>query len=260
MSCHAMSCHVMSCSCHVMSCHVMSCHVMSCHVMSCHTHSYLYRARFGVKPDWGSELDHVFNSNMRRTATVLLWSCIVYKCMYISVVVYKCMYISVVVYKCMFKCRCVNKCYSTNDWLYTVADLGGGGPQGAMAPPNGLKKKIFLHDLKIFFLNVYLHYFLKYLNYPPSNFGWKTPSTTQLPPPLEFTNLIDNPTSKSGRKLKTLSTTPPRIDEPQSTTPPSKIGRKTLSTTPPSNWRPERKFAPPPQIQFLDPPLIIYEL
>ena len=83
----------------------------------------------------------------------------------------------------------------------------------------------------------------------------------------------------SGRK--THSTTPLRIHGTSSTYPPSKLGRKTPSTTPRSNSRnlidypPPLEIGPenysinyppprihgrngnsPPQIQFLDPPLI----
>ena len=76
----------------------------------------------------------------------------------------------------------------------------------------------------------------------------------QLPPPLEFTNLIDYP--PSGNRART---TPPPLEfttEPHRL-PPLEIGPENSVNYPPSNSRPEGKFAPPPpQIQFLDPPLV----
>ena len=83
-----------------------------------------------------------------------------------------------------------------------------GGPQGAMAPPNGLKKIFFFTLIK---------------KIVKKNFSRNS------------RNLIDYPPSKSGRKTATSSTTPPPLE----------IGAGKLINYPPSNSRPERKFAPP---------------
>ena len=86
--------------------------------------------------------------------------------------------------------------------------------------------------------------FTNLIDYPPSKSGRKTPSTT---PSLEFTNLIDYPPPpplEIGPE-NSINYPPPLeftnlIDYP----PPSKSGRKTPSTTPPSN-SPRNRFGPP---------------
>ena len=136
--------------------------------------------------------------------------------------------------------------------LSTVADPGG--PQGAMAPPNGLKKKIFFTlPKKKFFFKFFLHNFLNYWNYPPRIRIHGTSSTTppriragklhQLPP-LESTEPHRLPPSNSGRK--TPSTTPPRIHGTSSTTPLRIRAGKLLDQLPPPRIHGRNGNSPPP--------------
>ena len=95
--------------------------------------------------------------------------------------------------------------------------------------------------------------FTNLIDYPPSKSGRKTPSTT--PPSNSRTSSTTPPPSKSGRK--TPSTTPPPSNSRTSSTtpPPSKSGRKTPSTTPPRIHEPHR-LPPPPRNRFGPPQLL----
>ena len=134
-----------------------------------------------------------------------------------------------------------------------VADLGG--PQGAMAPPpNGLKK-IFFTPLKIFFYVILVFKELRLLDYTPAlEIGPE--NSVNYPPPLSnLRNPSTTPPRNRAGKLRQLPPPPSNLRNP-STTPPLEIGpENSVNYPPPSNLRPERKFAPPPKIQFLDPPL-----
>ena len=139
-----------------------------------------------------------------------------------------------------------------------MADLGGGhrGPW----PPKRFKKKIFLHHLKKSLKKKFCYVTLVFkelrlLDYTPALEIWK-----------------------SGRK--TLSTTPPPSNSrnPSTTPPPRNRAGKLRQLPPPSNSRnpsttpPPLEIGPPqlpppriygrteirsPQIQFLDPPLVV---
>ena len=175
-----------------------------------------------------------------------------------------------------------------------MADLRGG--DGGDRPPKGCKKRKKERKEVIFYCfcavfeassgdrpppqKVSVGRGENSLNYPPLEPHrlppleiWPEENYTNYPP-LEFTEhgtSSTTPPSKSGRKKTTPTTPPPRIHGTSSIDyPPSKSGRKTPPTTPPSNSRnlidyPPLEIgrngnSPPPEIQFLDPPLTLRQI
>ena len=90
-------------------------------------------------------------------------------------------------------------------------------------------------------------------DYPPRNGAGKL---HQLPP-LEFTepHRLPPPPRNGAGKLHQLPPPPPSNSRNLTDYPPSKWGRKTPPTPPSLEIGRRREIRPPPQIEFLDPPL-----
>ena len=119
--------------------------------------------------------------------------------------------------------------------------IQGGGPQGAMAPPNGLKKKNFFTLLKKIVKKIFFTLLFKLHKLPPPSNS--NPRPHRLPPSKwgGGGNSINYPPSNS-RNL---------IDYP-----PLEIGPENSINYPPVEFTAGTEIGnSPPQIQFLDPPL-----
>ena len=168
----------------------------------------------------------------------------------------------------MIRCPCIHGCldhsirkgHSISTGMMTSLYASGGsrGATGGHGPPKRFKIFFFTplnKEFKKFCYVTLVFKELRLLDYTPAlEIGPE--NFVNYPPPLEFFGTQSTtPPLEIGPENSGQLPPPSNSRNPSTTPPPSKSGRKTPSTTPPSKYYGGTEIRPP-QIQFLDPPLL----